>query len=218
MGVHLSGALGCKHVVGGGGLHGAVTCRRRSVGARKARAGHAGVRRSGVGPRAGGALARPLRTFASACIRPSGSGHWRSSESPSSRARRGSSAAIGQGARTIGRGRSWKCVGHRSALEGFAFHLPPNPMAQPVSNEGAVGRGRYRVLGWAHGGYRVDRTICGPSFRRKRPHMGLDAKPALMKLNVGACKRKWLSGISASRCLGRLWAAKDVERAAEPEV
>jgi len=69
-GGHLSGALGCKHVVGGGSLHGAVTCRRRSGGARRARAGRAGVRGSGVGPRAGDALARPLRTFASAWYPP----------------------------------------------------------------------------------------------------------------------------------------------------
>ena len=69
-GGHLSGALGCKHVVGGGSLHGAVTCRRRSGGARRARVGRAGVRGSGVGPRAGDALARPLRTFASAWYPP----------------------------------------------------------------------------------------------------------------------------------------------------
>jgi len=39
------------------------------------------------------------------------------------------------------------------ALEGVALHLRPDAMAQPVVNEGEVGRGRRRVLGWAQGGF-----------------------------------------------------------------
>ena len=77
-------------------------------------------------------------------IRPSGSGYRRSSESPSSRARRGSSAAIGHRARepsgVAAAGHVW---GHCSALEVFALHLPPNLCngAAAVSNEGEVWSG-----------------------------------------------------------------------------
>ena len=47
----------------------------------------------------------------------------------------------------------------RSALEGAALHLRPDAMAQPVINEGEVGRGRHRALGWAQGGCGAGRTI-----------------------------------------------------------
>jgi len=91
----------------GGSLHGAVTCcRRRPGGARRERGVRAcGRRATGHGARAGAVL--HWRTFASAWYPPK----WVGLSAPSSRARRGSSAAIGQGARTIGSGRSWARVG-----------------------------------------------------------------------------------------------------------
>ena len=47
---------------------------------------------------------------------------------------------------------------------------------QPVVSEGAAGRGRRRVLGWAQGGCRVGQSISDPSFRRERPHLGLESR------------------------------------------
>ena len=149
-GGHLSGALGCKHVV-----HGAVTCRKRSGGARRARAGRAGVRESGVGRRAtggrcvGAAAAHIRVSLVSAQV-------GRVIGAPVSRRRQGRGAAH---RRRLGRARVPSGVaaaghvwGHRSALEFFALHLSPDAMAQPVINEGEVGRERRRVLGWAQGG------------------------------------------------------------------
>jgi len=51
-------------------------------------------------------------------------------------------AAKGAAATKVAKG------GAAKALEGVALHLWPDAMAQPVVNEGEVGRGRRRVLGW----------------------------------------------------------------------
>ena len=163
-GGHLSGALGCKHVV-----HGAVTCRKRSGGARRARAGRAGVRGSGVGRRAtggrcvGAAAAHIRVSLVSAQV-------GRVIGAPVSRRRQGRDAAH---RRRLGRARVPSGVaaaghvwGHRSALEFFVLHLSPDAMAQPVINEGEVGRERRRVLGWAQVGCGAGRTIGGSTFRR----------------------------------------------------
>ena len=76
---------------------------------------------------------------------------------------------------------------------------------QPVVSEGAAGRGRRRVLGWAQGGCRVGQSICGPSFRRERPHLGLDwaaREGRDQPGNAWVGKRKWLSGgVSKVRAL-----------------
>ena len=63
------------------------------------------------------------------------------------------------------------------ALEGVALHLRPDAMAQPVVNEGEVGRGRCRVLGWAQGGCGAGRTIGGSTFRRARSQGGSGELP-----------------------------------------
>ena len=100
-------------------------------------------------------------------IRPSGG---RVIGAPVSRRRQGRGAAH---RRRLGRARVPSGVaaaghvwGHRSALEVFALHLSPDAMAQPVINEGEVGRGRRRVLGWAQGGCGAGHTIGGSTFRR----------------------------------------------------
>ena len=169
MGVHLSGALGCKHVVGGGGLHGAVTCRRRSVGARRARAGRAGVRACG-GRASGHGRAVRWRGRCAHSRQLVSTQLGRVIGAPVSRRRQGRGAAH---RRRLGRARVPSGVaaaghvwGHRSALEVFALHLSPDAMAQPVINEGEVGRGRRRVLGWAQGGCGAGHTIGGSTFRR----------------------------------------------------
>ena len=65
------------------------------------------------------------------------------------------------------------------ALEGVALHLRPGAMAQPVVNEGEVGRGRRRVLGWAQGGCGAGRTIGGSTFRRARSQGGSGELPGM---------------------------------------
>ena len=59
-----------------------------------------------------------------------------------------------------------RCVSSGSTLEGVALHLPPGAMAQPVINEGEVGRGRRRVLGGGAGG-----------LRGRKHHWRLDISP-----------------------------------------
>ena len=108
---------------------------------------------SRVGPRAGRggrAVAASLRTFASACelgIRPRvGLRVWRGARG---RGRRGRDLVevftlvlltMENGTPVTFRwppARLSRCVPSGSALEGLASHLPPNAMAQPVSNAGA---------------------------------------------------------------------------------
>ena len=79
------------------------------------------------------------------------------------------------------------------ALEGVALHLRPDAMAQPVVNEGEVGRGRRRVLGWAQGGCGAGRTIGGSTFRRARSQGGSGELPG--KQGV-ARKSAWVRSIS----------------------
>ena len=74
------------------------------------------------------------------------------------------------------------------ALEGVALHLRFDAMAQPVVNEGEVGRGRRRELGWAQGGCGAGRTIGGLTFRRARSQGGsgeLPGKQGVARKNRG---------------------------------
>ena len=64
----------------------------------------------------------------------------------------------------------------------------PDAMAQPVINEGEVGRGRRRVLGWAQGGCGAGHTIGGSTFRRAGSQGGrgeLPGKEGFARKNVG---------------------------------
>ena len=79
------------------------------------------------------------------------------------------------------------------ALEGVALHLRPDAMAQPVVNEGEVGRGRRRVLGWAQGGCGAGRTIGGSTFRRARSQGGSGELPGKQGF---ARKSAWVRSIS----------------------
>ena len=151
-GGHLSGALGCKHVV-----HGAVTCRKRSGGARRARAGRAGVRGSGVGRRAtggrcvGAAAAHIRVSLVSAQV-------GRVIGAPVSRRRQGRGAAH---RRRLGRARVPSGVaaaghvwGHRSALEFFVLHLSPEQRRSRLSMKGRSGASAAGCSGgrrWAAG-------------------------------------------------------------------
>ena len=89
------------------------------------------------------------------------------------------------------------------ALEGVALHLRPDAMAQPVVNEGEVGRGRRRVLGWAQGGCGAGRTIDGSTFRRARSQGGsgeLPGKHVVARKNRGVRPIRALSrGVWRSR-------------------
>ena len=120
---------------------------------------------------------------------------------PVSRRRQGRGAAhrrrLGRARVPSGVAAAGNVWGHCSALEGFALHLPPNAMAQPVSYEGEVGRGSRRMLGWAQGGCRVGRTSFGPSSRRERPHLGWQGSRRAWKRswkNVGALGRNGYLG------------------------
>ena len=79
------------------------------------------------------------------------------------------------------------------ALEGVALHLRFDAMAQPVVNEGEVGRGRRRELGWAQGGCGAGRTIGGSTFRRARSQGGSGELPGK---HVVARKSAWVRSIS----------------------
>ena len=97
---------------------------------------------------------------------------------PVSRRRQGRGAAH---RRRLGRARVPSGVaaaghvwGHRSALEVFALHLPPNLCngAAAVSNEGEVWSGAVAAVcsdGRRGGGCRVGRTSFGPPLRCARP-------------------------------------------------
>ena len=66
-------------------------------------------------------------------------------------------------------------------------------MAQPVINEGEVGRGRRRVLGWAQGGCGAGHTIGGSTFRRAGSQGGrgeLPGRGGVAKKNVGVFRSK----------------------------
>ena len=146
-GGHLSGALGCKHVV-----HGAVTCRKRSGGARRARAGRAGVGRRATGGRCVGAAAAHIRvSLVSAQV-------GRVIGAPVSRRRQGRGAAH---RRRLGRARVPSGVaaaghvwGHRSALEFFVLHLSPEQRRSRLSMKGRSGASAAGCSGgrrWAAG-------------------------------------------------------------------
>ena len=65
--------------------------------------------------------------------------------------------------------------------------------AAGVINEGEVGRGRRRVLGWAQGGCGAGRTIDGSTFRRARSQGGSGELPGK---HVVARKSAWVRSIS----------------------
>ena len=83
------------------------------------------------------------------------------------------------------------------ALEGVALHLRPDAMAQPVINEGEVGRGRRRVLGWAQGGCGAGHTIGGSTFRRAGSQGGRGELPG-----SGVVARKNVGLVRSIRYLG----------------
>ena len=103
---------------------------------------------------------------------------------PVSRRRQGRGAAhrrrLGRAREPSGVHREWPQLGtshvwgHRSALEVFALHLPPNLCngAAAVSNEGEVWSGAVAAVcsdGRRGGGCRVGRTSFGPPLRCARP-------------------------------------------------
>ena len=71
----------------------------------------------------------------------------------------------------------------------------PDAMAQPVINEGEVGRGRRRVLGWAQGGCGAGHTIGGSTFRRAGSQGGrgeLPGKEGFARKSAGVRSRSYL--------------------------
>ena len=77
----------------------------------------------------------------------------------------------------------------------------PDAMAQPVINEGEVGRGRRRVLGWAQGGCGAGHTIGGSTFRRAGSQGGrgeLPGKEGFARKSAGVRSRSYL-GESGTR-------------------
>ena len=75
----------------------------------------------------------------------------------------------------------------------------PDAMAQPVINEGEVGRGRRRVLGWAQGGCGAGHTIGGSTFRRAGSQGGrgeLPGKEGFARKSAGVRSRSYLGELS----------------------
>ena len=162
-------------------------------------------RGAGAGGRGGGDWSP--RTFEQQLVRPGGSAHRRSTESPSSRA-----WLIGDDWAGRAYHRKWSraeaCRRTAARLRALRSTCAAQCNGAAGHHEGKVWRRRRRALGWAQGVCRAGRTIGGSTSRRdswEGPADGnASSAPSSAPKNCVATK-KLSGGVALCRCVVPFW-------------